>query len=327
VDGRYRGDGGSDARHTSAEVCDANVLELAICNEERYLGSLLLENLGDGIVGHTLDGQVVYANRRIADMLGYTHDQFMSLPPWGWIVSDRRGQLTSLLDQIRASGGLVFESLCIGSNGEVVCVEISSRIIDAEPWGRLCVSVTRDASVRVAAHETMRRMAFYDSLTGLSNRAMLEDRLQAAVDAAEQNSHIVGVIYMDLDDFKPVNDAYGHAMGDRVLGVVGERLQGCVRETDTIARVGGDEFIALFPRLNAGTDLSGKARALAESVSQPIAIDGAIVSLSASVGLATYRPGEHQDELICRADHAMYRAKMHGLAGWEEFLASELLDR
>jgi diguanylate cyclase (GGDEF)-like protein len=127
---------------------------------------------------------------------------------------------------------------------------------------------------------------------------------------------------MDLDDFKPVNDTHGHAMGDRVLRIIGERMLNCVRECDTIARVGGDEFIALFPKLPDEFELGAKARAIAECVSQPIGVDGVTVRVSVSVGLATYRPGEHHDELITRADHAMYRAKLHGCAGWEEFLVS-----
>lgn len=319
---RDRADGGSDARRASAEAREAGTFELAICDEELALRSLVLEHLGDGIIAHTLDGRIVYANRRFAEMLGYTHDEFITLPPWGWIWRDRLGRFTSRLDQILASEGAVFESHCRSRDGEEVSVEVSSRIVDAQPWGRLVVSVARDSSARVAAQETMRRLAFYDTLTGLSNRAMLDDRIDAALSAARGSGDVVGVIYMDLDDFKPVNDTHGHAIGDRVLGIVAERLQSCVRESDTIARVGGDEFIALFPRLADGVDLSGKARALAECVARPIVIDGITVRVTVSVGLAIYRPGEHQDDLICRADHAMYRAKMHGLAGWEEFLAS-----
>jgi diguanylate cyclase len=322
VNSRYQSDGGPNAAHTRTTTYETEALELATCNEELSLRSLLLDNLGDGIIAHTLDGHVVYANSRAAEMLGYTPDEFMALGPWSWVIPDRRKQLTSLMSQLPMSGRVVFESRCLNRDGCVVCVEISSRLLQAEPWGDICVSVSRDSSVRVAAQETMQRLAFFDSLTGLSNRAMLEDRIGSALASARSNGDTVGVIYMDLDDFKPINDTHGHAMGDRVLGIVGERLLSCVRETDTIARVGGDEFIALFPRLRAKGDLSHKARELAKCISQPIVVGDIVVHLTVSVGLAIYRPGEHHDELICRADHAMYHAKLHGRAGWEEFLVS-----
>ena len=125
---------------------------------------------------------------------------------------------------------------------------------------------------------------------------------------------------MDLDDFKPVNDTHGHAMGDRVLRIIAERLLNCVRDADTVARVGGDEFVVLFPTLGHGLELTEKARAVSDCIASPIGIDGLTIQVSASVGLAVYRTGEHHDEFISRADHAMYRAKLHGRAGWEEYV-------
>ncbi|MDR3686713.1 MAG: sensor domain-containing diguanylate cyclase [Coriobacteriia bacterium] len=319
---RYQADVGTDAQLASDTAHDEHALELAICNDELTLKSLLLDNLSDGMFAYTLDGHMVYANQRAAEMLGYTISDFMALPPWSWVLPDHRKQISSLMSQIEITGDVVFESRCVDHVGRIVCVEISSRIIEVEPWGHLCVSVSRDSSARIAAQETMQRLAFFDSLTGLSNRAMLEDRIRAALTSAQANGDTVGVIYMDLDDFKPVNDTHGHAVGDHVLGIVGERLLSCVRESDTVARVGGDEFIALIPRLSSRNDLSRKARELAECISKPIRIGDITVNVTVSVGLATYRPGEHHDELICRADHAMYRAKMQGLAGWEEFLTA-----
>jgi diguanylate cyclase len=223
---------------------------------------------------------------------------------------------------LRSTRGLVFETECRGRDGLTVAVETRSRLTVVEPWGELVVSASRDIAERSAAQETMRRLAFYDKLTGLSNRAMLENRIQAALRGAREHGDMVGLIYMDLDDFKPVNDTHGHAMGDQVLRIIGERLLNSVRETDTVARVGGDEFIALFPLLNNRFELAKRASSIAACIAQPIGIEDVTVRVSVSVGLATYRIGEHHDELITRADHAMYRAKLHGRAGWEEFLVS-----
>ena len=255
-------------------------------------------------------------------MLGYDHSELMALGLWGWLADDVQGRICSRIRKIRGSSGHIYETRCKGRDGRAFCVEVHSRIVSVDPWGELVVSVARDMADRSAAHETMHRLAFYDKLTGLSNRVMLDDRIAAALGGIQRHGQTVGLIYMDLDDFKPINDTHGHSVGDRVLCIIAERMLNCVRDTDTVARVGGDEFIALFPRLSDRIELGAKARSIAECVSQPIALGDTTVSVSVSVGLATYRPGEEHDELIMRADHAMYRAKMNGRAGWEEFLAS-----
>jgi diguanylate cyclase (GGDEF)-like protein len=150
----------------------------------------------------------------------------------------------------------------------------------------------------------------------------LEDDLRAALSAADRHSDLVGVIFLDLDDFKPVNDDLGHAVGDFVLRQVAQRLRGCVREGDTVARLGGDEFLIVLARLGAREDLAGVARKLEEAVATPIPVDGhPDVRITASAGLATYEPGEAAEDLMNRADHAMYRAKQAGVSGWEAFLA------
>ncbi len=311
-----------DQQTSPGEVFDLAARHIAGRDRELDLRSTLLENVGDGIIAHTLEGLIVYANERAAMMLGYEHAEMMALPTWHWIAPEHRDHLMLRMDELRCSRGLVFEMECRGREGHTIAVETHSRLVTIEPWGELVVSASRDLAERSAAQETMRRLAFYDKLTGLGNRAMLEKRIEAALRGACECGKTVGLIYMDLDDFKPVNDTHGHAMGDQVLQVIGERLLNSVRETDTVARVGGDEFIALFPQLPSAFELAERASSIAGCIAQPIAVEGATVRVSVSVGLATYRIGEHHDELITRADHAMYRAKLHGRAGWEEFLVS-----
>jgi diguanylate cyclase (GGDEF)-like protein/PAS domain S-box-containing protein len=314
----------SDRLDVEASVDEAfdDIADAGTCRHQLELRSKLLENIGDGLIAHTLNGTIVYANERAAEMLGYEPADLLTLSPWSWVAPEHREHLPTRIAQIRSSNGLVFEYRCLGKHGLAAPVEIHSRIAYAEPWGEIVVSVSRDISERSAAQEAMRRLAFYDKLTGLSNRVMLETRIESALRTALERDQIVGLIYMDLDDFKPVNDTHGHAMGDRVLRIVSERMLNNVRDSDTVSRVGGDEFIALFPRLANEHELAAKAKSLAECIAQPIVIEGTTVSVSVSVGLATYRKGEHHDELITRADHAMYHAKLHGRAGWSEFLAS-----
>jgi diguanylate cyclase (GGDEF)-like protein len=186
----------------------------------------------------------------------------------------------------------------------------------------MIVSIVRDVTERVLANERIRFLAFHDRLTGLANRMKLEDDLRLALAAADRHDDLVGVIFLDLDDFKPINDELGHAVGDFVLKEVADRLRSCVREGDTVARLGGDEFLVVVARLGTREDLAAVARKLEETVELPIPVEGhGDARVTASAGLAVYDHGEAAEDLMNRADHAMYRAKQAGVSGWEAFLA------
>lgn len=199
--------------------------------------------------------------------------------------------------------------------------EVHAQICTTHSHGDIVVSVVHDVTERILAEERIHHMAFHDTLTGLPNRQLLLERMQHALASSDRHGDYVGVVFIDLDDFKPVNDTLGHATGDEVLKIVAERLESCTRDCDTVARMGGDEFLALFPRLDTPEDLATIAASLAGCVDVPIQVRGHQVTVTASLGLALYVPGEATDELITRADHAMYRAKQDGVSGWEEYLA------
>jgi diguanylate cyclase (GGDEF)-like protein/PAS domain S-box-containing protein len=286
------------------------------------LKSALLDSIGDAIIAHTSDGGIVYVNDRAARLVGCSPDEIDGIKLWSWLSSEDADHLNARVAQILRCRTLVYEAQWHPVDGETLNLEIHSSVIDAEPWGEVILHVSRELAPRQETSERMRRLAFYDPLTGLGNRALLDTRMSSAIVLNARHDGITGVIYLDLDDFKPVNDTYGHAMGDRVLRIIAERMLKCVRSSDTIVRLGGDEFFVLFPKLASVDDLASKAKALAECIARPIGLDGVAIDVSASVGLATYREGEHPDELISRADHAMYRAKSRGRAGWEEIIAS-----
>lgn len=291
---------------------------LALCRGQGELKSAILDGLGDGIIAHTTGGQIVYANHQAVELLGYRSvRELLDLEPWSWLGDDSTTPSLRLA-QLRQARAAVYESQCVRKDDRLVSVECHARLVEVEPWGELVICAKRDITPRWEVQERMRQLAFFDPLTGLANRALLENRLGAATATAHEESSLVGVVYLDLDDFKPVNDTHGHAMGDRVLKILAERLVNCVRETDTIARVGGDEFVALFPDLSDSRDLCAKAQMMADCIKSPIGIDGHLIEVSVSVGLAIYQHGEHHEDLVNRADHAMYRAKSHGRPGWEE---------
>jgi diguanylate cyclase (GGDEF)-like protein len=159
----------------------------------------------------------------------------------------------------------------------------------------------------------MRRMAHEDALTGLPNRVLLGDRLRQAIRTAGRDGHKVAVIYFDLDKFKPVNDTHGHAAGDRLLQLVARRLRAGLRESDTLARIGGDEFVVLLPRCAGIQDATVVADNILAQLNQPFEDEGLTHRISGSLGIALYPDdGLDAEALLRSADAAMYDAKSHG---------------
>ena len=156
----------------------------------------------------------------------------------------------------------------------------------------------------------LQHMAQYDQLTGLPNRGLLYDRLRTALAMARRESERLSVLYLDLDRFKPVNDTLGHSVGDLLLQEVASRLMQCVRESDTVARIGGDEFVVLLQRAPEAGQAAAIAAKIHEAMSRPFVLDGHTLSIAPSIGIAHYpEHGELAQQLLKYADQAMYRAK------------------
>lgn len=164
-----------------------------------------------------------------------------------------------------------------------------------------------------AAEECIRHLAQHDPLTDLPNRALFSDRLALALSSAKRDGQHLAVMFMDLDDFKPVNDNYGHEIGDRLLKQVAERLRDCLRESDTVARIGGDEFIVLLRNVTDSPDALAVAEKLAAALASPFDLGANAIKVSASIGIALYPDhGVSDIDLLKRADEAMYEAKRNG---------------
>ena len=160
------------------------------------------------------------------------------------------------------------------------------------------------------SEERMRHMAQHDPLTQLPNRALFSDRLRAALARARRDRGSAGLMFVDLDHFKDVNDACGHAVGDQLLVAASARMRDCLRESDTLARIGGDEFVVLLPHIDDRTDAELVAGRIRAALAQPFAIDGRELSISASIGIGIFpEHGADDVSLMKSADDAMYRAK------------------
>jgi diguanylate cyclase (GGDEF)-like protein len=180
--------------------------------------------------------------------------------------------------------------------------------------------VLQDVTERKRQDERIHRMAHYDGLTGLPNRFLLGDRLRQALVHAQRQHSQVAVLFMDLDRFKAINDTRGHLAGDQLLQQVAQRLRGRLREDDTIARVGGDEFVIVLPDVAGATDAAHVADKLMESLQAPFDIEGQQLHMSGSLGVSLYpRDATDGDSLLRYADTALYQAKDAGRNGYRFF--------
>jgi diguanylate cyclase (GGDEF)-like protein len=204
----------------------------------------------------------------------------------------------------------------IGSGDALIVA--SERTLDEEEMVLLhaVADVLATALARLRGEERMRHDAVHDPLTGLANRTLLRDRLEQALARSQRKGGASGLLFVDLDNFKQVNDEYGHAMGDAVLVELGKRLQTAVRPTDTVARLGGDEFVVVCEELDEETAVA-LGRRLHDALEQPLVIDGVEHTLSASIGIALGQADP--DGLLGNADAAVYRAKAHGRGRVELF--------
>lgn len=188
------------------------------------------------------------------------------------------------------------------------------------------VWMLRDISQRVAHEKTIRHQAHHDALTDLPNRSLLMDRLDQAIHRAHRNHHKVAVCYIDLDGFKTINDSLGHEEGDKLLIAVSARFKSCTREADTLARIGGDEFVILYEGVKTHDEILHLAERILYSVEDPIQIEDRSYYIGASIGISLYpNDGEDTSSLLRSADIAMYRAKENGKNRFQFFTPS--LDR
>lgn len=279
-------------------------------SEQRY--RLLFERNLAGVYRATLDGRLLDCNDALAHILGYeSREELLRLSLWE--LSHSPQERAAALDRLRQRGALSNLELRLRRKDGGGAWVLENQNLLADDGGEALVEATLiDITERKEFEQRIEHQAFHDPLTGLPNRSFLEQRLGVLAAEARWNRRGLAVMYVDLDGFKAVNDALGHAVGDRVLGAAAGRLKECVREGDLVARVGGDEFVLLLPQVQE----AGAARIAGQILArmrEPFVMDGHGLRVTASLGIALVpRDGFEAAGLLGSADAAMYRAKQEG---------------
>lgn len=264
-------------------------------------------------------GRIVFANRSAGALTGYKSKELVgksieSLVPERLRAIHRRHRQAYYAGRAgaRAMGAPDHDFRVRRKDGTEFSADISLNSVDT-PHGRQTISVIRDISERKRLESALEHQALHDPLTGLANRIVFFDRLNQALLAARRERKHVALVILDLDTFKDVNDAYGHSVGDELLKELASRLSEGLRASDTVARIGGDEFAWILPRVADHAAVERIVRRRLRMLSRPSQIEKHRLEIAASAGIAIYpHDGRDPDSLIRHADAAMYSAKREG---------------
>jgi diguanylate cyclase (GGDEF)-like protein/PAS domain S-box-containing protein len=277
----------------------------------------MFENAAPGMFRADADGQWILANRSLARIYGYD-------TPEELIRSVEETSRRQLRHRLEAEGSVDgFECRARKQNGETIWVSMTGQV-SRDASGRVThyEGTIEDISERHRHQPHIEQQTNFDPLTGLANRVQLDARLRQALKHAESAGGRVTVALVDLDQFKAINDSLGHQIGDALLRTVAERLKACVRETDTVARQGGDEFVLVLRNYADDDEITSIMQRVQASIAEPWSAGRRDLSVTCSIGIAVYpQDGRSAEVLLANADSAMYKAKENGRNNYQFFTA------
>ena len=287
----------------------------AIKQSEKLLYDIL-ENVAAYIYMKDTEGRYLFANRLLRErfaapmeeIIGYDDSKFFDADTAAIMRKDdlRVLQKGEMLETEETSPNILS-----GVMEVFLTVKLPLRRENGSVYA-LC-GISTDITLRKDVEEHLQHMAQYDALTHLPNRALFSDRLKQAIATAQRNKARLALMFIDLDRFKPVNDTYGHGVGDLLLKEVASRIQDCLRESDTAARIGGDEFVILLPAIETPQDATKVGKKVLDTLNRPFKLAGHTLEISGSIGVAVYpEHGKEERLLVKSADIAMYHAKKNG---------------
>jgi len=269
----------------------------------------LINLLLDTVFVVDADNQIVYVSDGCEALLGYRADELKGTPITRYVhPDDHAATRASIVRVMNGKPHLDFRNRYIRKDGTIVYILWSARWSEEDG---VRIGVARDVTALEQAESKLHYLAHHDPLTGLANRALFNERLDAALRVARRRGIHFALLFVDINDFKVINDDHGHGMGDQVLRTVARRLETLVRETDTVARVGGDEFTILLTDVQSTETVAEKVAQITAVMAEPLSADfNRLPMPSCSIGLAFYpNDGETADALMSHADGAMYQIK------------------
>lgn len=308
--------GGQEARFFWHIITRLQAVKAELLDNQTRLQAVI-HNVQEGIVLINPDGTIESANPATSKIFGYAateligHHIEMLMPKPG----ETKHESCTWEEMISGENSMIGhcrEVVAIHKSGNLFQLEINVAEMELEGVKHF-VGIVRDITERKRAEGKLTQMALYDQLTGLPNRTNFFDKLEFSLSNARRNKSVVALLFIDLDGFKTVNDTLGHAMGDHLLKEVAQRLRANIRESDTVARMGGDEFTVILNNIQDIESTSGMAIKIIDAINQPIEFGGNTGHVGASIGIAIYPDHANSiNSLINAADSAMYKAKAGG---------------
>ncbi len=266
----------------------------------------------DGIAILDFDANFLDANVAYLEMTGFSLEELLSKSCFELSLPEDRGRAKETINRVIKNGFITnFEKKCIVKSGEKIIINMAFAVM---PDKKRIIISTKDVSEYKEQERKLQYVAHYDVVTGLPNRVLLSDRLQQVMTHIGRSHSEIAVVYLDLDGFKTINDLYGHDVGDILLSTLATRMKKTLREGDTIARIGGDEFVVVLLDIVHHEDCIPMLSRLLSATSDSVTINGKSMNVSASLGVCFYKSGDNidADQLIRQADQAMYQAKLLG---------------
>lgn len=282
-------------------------------SEERY--RLTFDLAAVGMAQADTEGRITKTNRKLCEILGYDQDELLGVKFQQLTQAEDRDDMHVMFHRVLNGS---FESYskerrCLNKSGQVIWTNVTVSCLREDGKRTGLIVVLEDITSRKHMEQELVHMAGHDSLTGLLNRVLLQDRLSKALVQARRLNKQVAVLYIDLDNFKHVNDSRGHAAGDAMMAEAGRRLLRSVRDFDTVARIGGDEFVVMLENLNGSHEASARAQNILRAMAVPFVYKGKVFHIGSSIGIAmSNSEGMDGDTLLKNADSAMGQAKEAG---------------
>lgn len=281
-------------------------------SEQRH--QVVVESAINPVFATDAEGALTFVSSRMAEMFGYTPEEMLGMPLWSLAAPGVGERVRALFIENMPRGGEL-EAEASRKDGSRFSSMISFVPVIRGKTPQGVAGRVQDITERKLMEEELVHVANHDALTGLPNRRLFNDRLTVALAHARRERQKVAVMLLDLDHFKNVNDTLGHHAGDQLLQAVALRLSGLLREGDTVARMGGDEFLLILPQMGRAEYAATVAQRITEAIREPFQVDGHELHVTTSIGIAIYPDdvdSEDNNVLLGNADIAMYCAKNEG---------------